>query len=139
MVMLYDQPQNLDSLTNIGCETMFFGWEWDELEDILQEMKTERLISYSAGKWHLESKAKFYIKKKSLLPILKITENHDILEDFKTFAHDQCNTDFLDQISDEPDETTKVRRIKNFAEQNYEKMVHTGVWAVKFLITTSSG
>lgn len=132
LTMLYETPKSFQELVEEGCRIMVFGWEYEQFSNIIIAMKnSDKTILENDQKYRLNTKGIFEIKKHVLLPILKITEDPSLLHEFVTAHKEKCDTRFLELLGREEYEAAKISRIKEYAQNNYDKIAN----AVSLIIT----
>ena len=138
MVMIYNNPMSLDGLVKNGCRVMLFGWKLPEFKNILKEMvindltieKIRNVIEYS-----LTTDGLFYIKKNTLLPLIQISEDPNLLTSFIRENKTKCDTEFLERLSNQSGTNAKESTIQEFAKNNYEKIAVILIALIPFLLT----
>lgn len=135
MLMIFESPKTRGELIDHGCKVMVFGHEYDDFVKIIDAMDAENYLfrGITSGKHELTEKGKFYVKKHITIPLQGLTENPQRLQEFMVKYRDQCDTNFLRDLSYKKTDYDRLEMIKKFAEQNYDKIAKIIMYANEFL------
>lgn len=122
MLMLYGSARSRQSLIADGCRVMVYGHDFEDLVKIFDILHAQGFIEGNSKEYRLSEKGTFYIKKNTLLPLITLAENRKTLNEFIQKYKEQCDTEFLTQLSNKTREEDKITTIKIFAKQNYDKI-----------------
>ena len=98
MTMLYGSGKNINELVENGCRVMVFGIEYEDFIKTLVTLKDEGYISIPPNVGNpctLTTQGIFFMKKYTLLPLVKLTEQPGLLNTFINENKSRGNTDFL--------------------------------------------
>jgi len=133
-LMLYTGPKTSDELINIGCKVMVYGWEYEEFNSILNEMvDDESIIQYNSGKYALETKGRFNVKKKSIVPLLQLLDNPEYTSSFIEKNRENCDYQFLEMLYSERIEDKRESMIVKYGERGYHLLGPTISLVKEFL------
>jgi len=134
MTMLYDTPKSFDDLMINGCKVMVYGHDsYDDVEKITNSLLDEKKIRKLEGKLNLTGRGIFDVKKYTIIPLLKLTENPKYFKAFIGANREKCDVAFLEQLAEESSESYQVRKIKSHSEQNYLGIVNILQSITRFL------
>lgn len=124
ITMLYQSPKTLQNLLDEGCRVMIFGQDYDNIVKLLTELQEipNALVEQSGVSYMLTTRGSFEVKKHTILPLVKLTENRDMLEAFILANREKCDIEFLESLSEYEAESGKTGDIKQFGVQNYDKI-----------------
>ncbi|MDH3854248.1 MAG: hypothetical protein OES23_07320 [Nitrosopumilus sp.] len=120
MTMLYDGPKTFEKLVENGCRVMVFGHNsFDEFKDIFDSLTRDKFIDSSSAGAKLTARGIFTVKKNTILPLLRLTENPKHFHAFVIANQEKCDITFLEILSDANGESEKIKVIKDHSVQNY--------------------
>jgi len=124
ITMLYQSPKTLQNLLDEGCRVMIFGQNYDNIVKLLTELREipNDLVEQSGESYMLTTRGSFEVKKHTILPLVKLTENRDMLEAFILANREKCDIEFIEKLYEDENEGRKTSTIKEFAVQNYDKI-----------------
>jgi len=136
MTMIFDYPKTFDDLMRDGCALMIYGHKnYEDVEGLSSELISENKITRNQANQKLELTGKgiFEVKKKTILPLQKLTENHKYFEAFVVANKEKCDIEFLESLVGESD-NEKINLTRTFSEQNYLKVSNIANLIGKFLV-----
>lgn len=132
-IMLYAGPRTMDFFVNEGCRVMVYGWSFEELESILQEMVNDGTITQHAPNYFLPLKGKFNVKKSTIVPLLNLTDNPEYVAKFVEKNKENCDYQFIQQVSGTNTTQSKEALIVSYAKENYDKLATMVSLVIQFM------
>ena len=120
--MLYTQGKGMDFFVREGCKVMIYGWDFDEIKEILDEMVLDKTIEFNGGIYTLPLKGIFNVKKSTIVPLLNLTENQAYVEAFLNKNRENCDYIFLNEVASHTNDANKESAIIAYAKNNYDKL-----------------
>ena len=129
MTMIYDKPTTFDNLIQYGCKAMIYGHDtYEDILDIVKSLQDTGHIKRIDGKLHLTARGIFSVKKNTLMPLEKLTDDPKYFTSFVAANRSKCDIKFLESLLESKD---KTERIQSFSRHHY-----LDVERIKELIST---
>ncbi len=126
LTVLYDGSRDLAYLMENGCKVMIYGHDtYEEIENIIKELVTENKIrldpSYKTNNetYLLTGKGSFFVKKNTILPLLKIATDHKYKEAFIEANKEKCDINFLENMLTKDEKNIESWKIRDYALSDF--------------------
>ena len=120
MTMLFEQPRTFDDLMLHGCRVMVYGHSsYDVVDDITKSLIGENKIELRSDVLHLTGRGIFDVRKNTMLPLLKLTENPEYFKAFVAANRERCDIEFLELFRDQPSDEHKTSVLRQHTEQHF--------------------
>ena len=121
MTMIYDKPTTFDNLIQYGCKAMIYGHDtYDDILNIVKSLQETGHIKRIDGKLHLTGRGIFYVKKNTLMPLEKLTDDPKYFTSFVEANRSKCDIKFLEGLLVSED---KTGYIQSFSQHHYLAVV----------------
>jgi len=96
--------------------------EYDDLVTILDSMRKDGMVTIDKETYTLSLKGLFEVKKRTIVPLLKLTDNPEYVKAFIEKNKETCDSIFLNELVGMKSEFSKEAKIVEFAKNNYHKI-----------------
>jgi len=126
MTMLWRQPRTFDDLMLHGCKVMVYGHSsYDVVDEITKSLIDEKKIELKVNDLlHLTGRGIFDVRKNTMLPLLKLTENPKYFEAFVEANREKCDIEFLERLQNLPSDDQKTDEVRQRTEQHFVGIVN---------------
>lgn len=135
--MLYTGPKKLDFFVREGCKVMIYdALEYEDLTAILDALVIDQVIMLNSGEYTLSLKGVFEVKKRTIIPLLNITDNPEYARAFIQKNKENCDTIFIEELANIGG-AKREPRILEYCKNNYHKIATILALVVKGVAQSS--